>query len=100
MAKRMILMLVIVLAFIGVVGGYKFFQIKGAIEQGKNWQAPPEAVTTVIAKDEPWNAVISAIGSVAAVKGVTVSADLPGVVDQITFESGHSVKDGDVLVRL
>jgi membrane fusion protein (multidrug efflux system) len=37
---------------------------------------------------------------VVAVHGVTVSADLPGIVERIDFESGHSVRAGDILVRL
>ena len=36
----------------------------------------------------------------AAVQGVTVSADLPGIVDRITFDSGQSVRAGEVLVEL
>src|SRR5262249_46143439 len=32
--------------------------------------------------------------------GVTGSADLPGIVEKIEFESGHRVQAGDVLVRL
>jgi membrane fusion protein (multidrug efflux system) len=36
----------------------------------------------------------------AAVQGVTVSADLPGTVDKIHFESGQWVKQGDILVEL
>ena len=41
-----------------------------------------------------------AIGTVAAVQGVTVSADLPGIVERIAFESGASVQQGDLLVQL
>jgi membrane fusion protein, multidrug efflux system len=37
---------------------------------------------------------------VAAIQGVTVSAGLPGTVDKIHFESGQSVKEGDILVEL
>ena len=40
------------------------------------------------------------IGSVEAVHGVTVSADLAGSVERISFESGQSVRAGDVLVEL
>ncbi len=98
MAKRMIAMLVVVIAVIAVLGGFKYSQIKTAMSQ--EWSAPPEAVTTVVAKAEPWNATISAIGTVEAVQGVTVSADLPGVVTEINFDSGHAVSKGDVLVRL
>jgi membrane fusion protein (multidrug efflux system) len=98
MAKRMIAMLVVVIAFIAALGYYKYSQIKKAMSQ--DWSAPPEAVTTVVATQEPWNATLSAIGTVAAVNGVTVSADLPGVVEQISFKSGQPVGKGDVLVRL
>ena len=100
MKKRMFIMLVVVFAFLAAIGGFKFFQIKAAIAQGKSYQPPPEAVTTVVAKQEEWNTTLSAIGSVAAVNGVTVSADLPGVVDSIQFTSGSNVNTGDVLVRL
>ncbi len=99
MKKRMFLMLAVVITFIAVIGGVKFFQIKSAMAQG-NWQPPPEAVTTVVAKQEQWDTTLSGIGTVAAVNGVTVSADLPGMVEQITFDSGSRVNKGDVLVRL
>ena len=66
--------------------------------QGAAFQPPPEAVTTIVAQQEKWPATLSAIGTMAAVQGVTVSADLPGIVDRIAFESGASVREGDVLV--
>ncbi|HEX7191922.1 MAG TPA: efflux RND transporter periplasmic adaptor subunit [Thermoanaerobaculia bacterium] len=98
MKKRLAITIVVLLAFIAAVGSFKFFQIKAAMSQ--SWTPPPEAVTTVVAKQEMWTGTLSAIGSVAAVNGVTVSADLPGIVDQINFESGRNVSKGDVLVRL
>jgi len=99
MAKRMALMLVAVLLFLALVGGFKFFQIRAAMSQG-GFKAPPEAVTTVVAKQEEWDVPLTAIGSVAAVNGVTVSADLPGLVQEIDFDSGKWVSKGDVLLRL
>jgi len=99
MTKRMIWMLTVVIAFIAIIGSVKFFQIRSAMAQG-SFQMPPEAVTTVVAKQEQWDTTLGAIGSVAAVNGVTVSADLPGMVEQITFISGRFVQKGDVLVRL
>jgi membrane fusion protein (multidrug efflux system) len=53
-----------------------------------------------VASEEQWPASLTAIGTVAAVRGVTVSADLPGVVDQIAFESGQSIRQGDVIAIL
>jgi len=100
MRKRMMITLAALVAVIAGIGTVKFFQIKAAMAQGASWQPPPEAVTTVVAHVEHWSSSLSAIGSVVAVHGVTVSADLPGIVESIEFESGRSVGAGDVLVRL
>ena len=100
MAKRMILMLVLMTIFIAGLGFVKVRQFQAMAEQFAAMQPPPEAVTTIVAEGEQWPATLSAIGTVAAVQGVTVSADLPGVVDKITFDSGRTISAGDVLVQL
>jgi len=100
MAKRMLVMLTLSLLFVGALGFVKFKQIQTAIAQGAAYQPPPEAVTTVIAAAEQWPSTINAIGTMAAVRGVTVSADLPGIVDQILFESGDAVREGQTLAIL
>jgi membrane fusion protein, multidrug efflux system len=100
MAKRMILMLVVTLGAIGALGFVKFRQVEEAMAQAAAYQQPPEAVTTFVARNEYWPATLNAIGTAAAVQGVTVSADLPGIVSQIAFESGASVNQGDLLVQL
>src|SRR5262245_57789477 len=96
----MIIMLSAIAVFIVAIGSLKFIQIKAAIAQGASWQAPPEAVTTIVADQERWPSTLSVIGTVEAVHGVTVSADLPGLVEKITADSGKRVQAGDVLVRL
>src|SRR5947207_8646390 len=100
MLKRMLVMLTVMIAIIATLGFVKFKQIQVAIAQGAAFQPPPEAVTTILAQQEQWPITISAIGTTAAVRGVTVAADLPGTVDRISFESGVAVRDGDVLVQL
>jgi membrane fusion protein, multidrug efflux system len=100
MAKRMIVMLAITTAVIAALGFVKFRQVKAAIAVYANFQPPPEAVTTVIARQERWPSTLSAIGTVAAVRGVTISADLPGIVEKIGFASGDTVREGDVLLQL
>jgi membrane fusion protein, multidrug efflux system len=100
MAKRMILMLVVLLALLGGLGFVKYRQVEAAIAMGANFQLPPTAVTTVIAKRETWPSTLTVIGTAAAIQGVTVGADLPGTIDKIHFESGQWVKEGDILVEL
>jgi membrane fusion protein (multidrug efflux system) len=96
----MLLMLAVMTVIIGGLGFVKFRQIQMAIAQGASFQPPPEAVTTIVAKREEWPETLGAIGSVAAVQGVVVSADLSGTVDRITFDSGKAVRQGEVLVQL
>jgi membrane fusion protein (multidrug efflux system) len=100
MLKRMIVMLTVTLLIVAALGFVKFQQIQTAIAQGAAFQAPPEAVTTIVAQQEEWPATLNVIGTMAAVQGVTVSADLPGTVDRILFDSGQAVRDGDVLAVL
>ena len=100
MKKRFIFTMVGIAVFIGVVAFIKVRQIQAGMAQNASFQPPPEAVTTVKASQETWPSTVEAIGTVAAVHGVTIAADLPGTVAQISFESGKKVRKGDVLVRL
>lgn len=98
MAKRMLLMLALAVAIVAGLGFTKYHQIQAATHMVM--QPPPEAVTTIVTKQEKWPSTVDVIGTVAAVQGVTVSADLPGTVDKIEFESGKFVSQGDILVEL
>jgi membrane fusion protein, multidrug efflux system len=100
MAKRMILMLVLMTILVAGLGFVKVRQFQAMADGFAAMKPPPEAVTTIVAEQAAWPATLDAIGTVAAVQGVTVSADLPGIVERIAFDSGRAVKQGDVLVEL
>ena len=100
MAKRMILMLTVTALFVAALGFVKFKQIQTAIGQAAAFQPPPEAVTTIVTRQEQWQAALNAIGTMAAVQGVTVSADLPGIVERVEVDSGKSIRLGEVLAVL
>jgi membrane fusion protein (multidrug efflux system) len=51
-------------------------------------------------KQEDWPPIFSSIGTLSAVQGATVSAELAGTVAEIKFENGGLAKKGDVLMRL
>jgi len=99
MAKRMFLMLGVVVVLLSALGFMKFKQVQTAV-QASAFQPPPEAVTSVVAKREQWPSTTAVIGTMEAVHGVMVSADLPGTVVKINFESGKAVREGDILVEL
>ncbi|HET6280427.1 MAG TPA: efflux RND transporter periplasmic adaptor subunit [Polyangia bacterium] len=100
---RFVIAVGLCLLVIGVLAGTKFAQISSLIRFGKAAQAagpPPEAVATSVAKGGAWEAVLEAVGSVAAGRGVTISNEVPGIVRAIHFESGAKVRAGQVLAEL
>ena len=99
MVKRMVLMLGVVAVLLTGLGFLKFRQIQTAV-QAASFQPPPTAVTSVVVKQEHWPSTMGVIGTMEAVQGVMISADLPGSVTKINFHSGESVHQGDVLIEL
>ncbi len=100
---RWLLTIVGILAVIGALVAVKGSQIGMLIAFGKQAEKdgpPPEAVSTAVAEEQAWEGTLTAVGSVATGKGVALSADAPGVVTRISFESGATVKQGQVLVEL
>ena len=96
--------LLIAVVLIAVVAGALFlikkdqFEAMGAAQAGM--VMPPETVTATAAKEQNWETNITATGSVVAVQGVTVSAEIAGKVVKIAFEAGSTVASGDLLVQL
>jgi len=99
MKKRMALVVLGLVIVIAALFAIKAMQIGAMVEQGKKAVPPPETVTTAPARAESWEAALTAVGSLAAVQGVTVAAELPGKVVEIAFEPGTKVKKGDPLIR-
>ena len=96
--RSVTLAICLLIAIGGFVFGIKVLQI------GKMMSTPmvmpPTTVSSAVVKEEDWAPTLSAIGSVSAVQGAVVSAELGGVVAEINFESGGVAKKGDVLMRL
>jgi membrane fusion protein, multidrug efflux system len=89
-------LLLIVLILVGVKAG----QIGTMIKAGKTMLPPPESVTATTVQAAEWRPVRAAVGTLIAVRGVTLGAELTGTVREIAFDNGASVKQGQLLVRL
>ncbi len=72
------------------------FAVMGAAQM----HMPPQTVTADSVRKAVWQNSVSATGTLVAVQGVTVSAELGGKVVEIDFESGGRVNTGDLLVRI
>src|SRR5262245_25339504 len=104
--RKSIRILVVVGGLVLVVvmlAGIKGAQIGSLVAMGKQMQAmgsPREAVGSTGARGDTWETTLSAVGSVASLKSVSVSNEVPGVVSKIRFESGSIAKENQPLVEL
>jgi membrane fusion protein (multidrug efflux system) len=89
-----------ILAVLAVLGAIKASQILAMINAGKHFVLPPESVTSTKVEQTEWTASRSAVATLVAVHSVTVASELAGTVKQIAFDSGATVKRGDLLVKL
>ncbi|HYD55199.1 MAG TPA: efflux RND transporter periplasmic adaptor subunit [Gemmatimonadaceae bacterium] len=85
---------------VGALGGVKAAQIGAMIQAGATFAPPPESVSSVEVQATEWISTRTAIGTLVPARGVTLGAEIPGLVREIAFESGAAVKKGAVLVRL
>ena len=97
--RKSIVIAIALLLAIGVfVFGTKFLQIGKMMSTPHTM--PPTTVTSASVKEEDWAPRLTAVGSVSAVQGAVVSAELAGVVSEINFENGGEAKKGEVLMKL
>jgi len=100
MTKKLFIGILIVLVVLGGLAAVKTMQIKTMIAAGAAMVPPPETIASAVARAEQWPETIPAVGSVNAAEGVTVAPEIAGTVSEIAFESGATVKQGDLLVKL
>lgn len=99
MKKRIILVILGLIVIIAVLAAVKASQIGAMIKQGKAYVPPPETVTSAVVTSDSWVTDLTAVGTLTAVQGVTVAAELAGKVVKIGFTPGTAVKKGDLLVQ-
>jgi len=100
MLKKLFIAVVAITLVIGGIVYTKLGQFTAMGESAANMVMPPETVTATAVSEDQWEQVVRATGSVLAVQGVTVSAEIGGRVTQIAFKSGSQVNTGDVLLQM
>ncbi len=98
--RQRIVVVVGLFVVVAILAGVKVGQIVTMVRAGESFVPPPQAVTSAKVQSAEWEATRSAVGTLVAVEGVTVAAEVPGRVTAITFQSGATVRRGEVLVRL
>ncbi len=100
MLKKFTLTTLGVIAIVGSLVGIKMLQFRAMGAAAANMVMPPETVTAFAARQEAWPNMVPATGTVTAVQGVMIGAEMAGQVTKIAFEAGARVEAGDLLVQL
>jgi len=100
MAKRMIIMLIALGILFGLVFSFYIFKKHKIAQMIAHFKPASTSVSATTAKQITWQNRLSAVGSITAISGVSVTTQTSGMVDKIFFKSGTLVKKGDPLVNL
>lgn len=102
--RRPVLWFVLMLLFLGLIGGglygFNAFRDMKIKEFFAAMKPPPAPVTVATAASESVPRRLMGIGDLAAVHQVVVTPQVGGLVTQIAFQSGAAVKAGDPMVQL
>lgn len=96
---RIFIALGVVVIVLGGLGLIKGLQIDRMVAHGKAFAPPPQTVTAAGVEHATWETMITSVGSLAAVQGVTVTAELAGKVTRIAFEPGTYIEAGQLLIQ-
>jgi len=96
--KRMIWMVVGVLALIALIVGIKVLLVMRMIHGMP--KPAPSTVSTVKISEQAWQPSLSAVGTLRAAKGADLAMDVSGLVTEVNLRSGEDVSKGQPLLQL
>ncbi len=100
MKKRLIQVVLILTVVFGAIFGWKAFVNHKIRAMMAARGMPVVTVSTARVRRLAWRDHIRSVASLAAIEGVTLTAQLPGAVTAIRFHSGETVRRGQLLVQV
>lgn len=104
MLRRIIYFLLVTILLGGLGGAIAFYAFewkpKFLAQVIMGAPRPPETVSAEAARSDSWQPRISGIGTLTAAEGIDVTPQVGGIVKELYFDSGDTVKAGDRLVQL
>lgn len=100
MSRRMGIMLTLCLLLFGGVFLAKWFSQRMLNQYLDSKPIPPVSISSMAVQVQKWDRVIKAVGTLVAVAGADLTAEVDGTVTAIEFESGQHVAANQVLLRL
>lgn len=100
LGRRMTMMLCGVFLLLGLIFGFN--QLKTAMIKYfiGGMGLPPASVSTMVVETSAWQPKLSSVGNVRAFRGVDLSTEIGGLVQNVSIKSGMDVKEGELLIKL
>lgn len=99
MIKRLFLVLFLLALLFAGIFGWKYLQGQKMAARAA-MPPPPATIAATTVQTDRWQTSLTAVGSLVASQGVSVSSEIAGQVIEIDFKSGQSVTKNDLLVKL
>lgn len=100
MTKRFVIAIILLVIVVGGIVGWNLFRDMMIAQFLANRPVPTVPVSTAEAQPVSWTPGIQAIGTVSAARGVDLTVETTGIVQEIRFAANQKVAAGDVLVQL
>ncbi|WP_369411558.1 efflux RND transporter periplasmic adaptor subunit [Polynucleobacter bastaniensis] len=100
LGRRMTIMLCGVFLLLGLIFGFN--QLKTAMIKYfiGGMGLPPASVSTMVVETTAWQPKLSSVGNVRAFRGVELSTEIGGLVQNVPIKSGMDVKEGELVIKL
>jgi membrane fusion protein (multidrug efflux system) len=94
-------LLLTAVAGIGIgLAAWKYRSMRDAASASANQPEPVESVAVAVARGREYRRTTSSVGTVLALRSITLRNELPGTVREVRFRPGQVVDAGEVLVAL
>jgi membrane fusion protein (multidrug efflux system) len=100
MIKRLLMMLIVVGLLFGGIFWFINFKANMVKQYMSSMGNAPQTISTTTASYQDWTTNLNAVGSLSAVQGADLSAEVSGIVAEIFFQQGDDVAAGSPLVQL
>jgi membrane fusion protein (multidrug efflux system) len=88
----------LLLAIFGAIAGYLALRFAAFSEM--DFSPPPVTIAAGLAREEARETYLDAVGSIKALRGVQLTSETSGEITAINFDSGDTVKAGQLLLVL
>ncbi len=84
----------------GGIVGFNMFRDQAIEAFFDEMEPEPEAVDTVVAEPDSWTPGVSALGTISAERGIDLTLEANGRIEEVTFEANDEISEGDILVQI